>query len=138
MNVVFNPFSLEGKHVLVTGASSGIGKAIAIACSKMGATIYLTARNKSRLQETLIMLENGQHQILPADLTKEEDRNMLVQQLPLLDGVVQSAGVGGRTLCRSIKRENINDIFFPNFQAPVLLQTALLEQKKIRCPWFFF
>ena len=49
---MYNPFSLENKTILVTGASSGIGKAIAIECSKMGAKVVITGRNEQRLQET--------------------------------------------------------------------------------------
>ena len=69
----FNPFSLNGKMVLVTGASSGIGKAIALACAKMGATIVITGRNEKRLNETLEELPKGEHQAIKADLTKQED-----------------------------------------------------------------
>ena len=49
---MYNPFSLQGKTVLVTGASSGIGQATAVECSKMGAKIVITGRNVERLQET--------------------------------------------------------------------------------------
>ena len=48
----FNPFSLEGKKILVTGASSGIGRGIAIECSKLGAHLILNGRNEERLKET--------------------------------------------------------------------------------------
>lgn len=50
--MAFNPYSLEGKTVLVTGASSGIGKATAIACSRLGAHVIVSGRNSERLQET--------------------------------------------------------------------------------------
>ena len=64
-----NPFSLSNKTVLVTGASSGIGRAISIRCSEMGANIILTARNQSRLQETLYQMSGKNHIELAADLT---------------------------------------------------------------------
>ena len=57
----YNPFTLAGKTILVTGASSGIGKATAIECSKMGANVILTARNKERLEETLSQCEEGKN-----------------------------------------------------------------------------
>ena len=53
MGINYNPYSLEGKTILVTGASSGIGKGAAIECSKMGAKVIITARNEERLKETL-------------------------------------------------------------------------------------
>lgn len=127
-----NPFSLGGKQILVTGASSGIGKAVAIACSNMGATLYLTGRNIPRLQETLEQLMGNDHQIIPADLTKQEDIDGLVSALPQLDGVVQNAGVGSRVPCKMIRAEDIETVFYPNLYAPVLLQTSLLSQKKIK------
>ena len=66
---VFNPFSLQGKQILVTGASSGIGKAIAIACAKMGATVIATARNEQRLANTISQMPEGDHKAIKADLT---------------------------------------------------------------------
>jgi len=54
---MYNPFTLEGKTILVTGASSGIGRAVAIECAKMGAAVFLNARNEARLRETLSALE---------------------------------------------------------------------------------
>ena len=53
----YNPYSLEGKTILVTGASSGIGKATAIECSKLGARVVITGRDEARLQQTLSSLE---------------------------------------------------------------------------------
>lgn len=55
MGITYNPFSLEGKTILVTGASSGIGRATAIECAKMGANVIVTARNESRLLETKLL-----------------------------------------------------------------------------------
>lgn len=127
----FNPFSLAGKNILVTGASSGIGKAIAIACAKMEATIFVTARNEERLNETISQMPQGNHKRIIADLTKSNDIINLVSQLPKLDGIVQCAGVGSRILCKNIKKEDIQKVFLPNVEAPILLQSELLNQKKI-------
>jgi len=127
----FNPFTLEGKQILVTGASSGIGKSIAIACGKMGATIIATGRNEQRLAETIGQMPDGEHRSIIADLTKQEDINVLVEQLPKLDGMVQCAGVGSRVLCKSIKKTDIDHVFLPNVEAPILLQAAILDKKKI-------
>jgi len=127
----FNPFSLKGKEILVTGASSGIGKAIAIACAKMGATLIITARNEQRLTETINLMPQGNHKAIKADLTKQEDIDNLVSQLPQLNGFVQCAGVGSRVLCKNIRKEDIQYIFQPNVLAPILLQTVILEKKKI-------
>ena len=127
----YNPFSLQGKIILVTGASSGIGQAIAIACSKMKATVVLTGRNLPKLEYTLSQMEAGNHIILPADLTNEEDINELVNQLPSLDGIVYNAGIGNRKPCKMITKDDINTVMNINFASPVLLQSTILSAKKI-------
>lgn len=53
--MIYNPFALSGKTVLVTGASSGIGKVTAIECSKMGASVIITGRDQERLNETFLL-----------------------------------------------------------------------------------
>lgn len=128
----FNPFSLCGKYILVTGASSGIGKAIAIACARAGANLILTGRNRERLEDTLSRMPRAGHSIIAADLSMEEDRQQLVGKLPALDGVVQCAGVGSRVFCKFIRQEDIEHIFTPNVEAPILLQSAILSQKKLK------
>lgn len=126
-----NPFSLAGKTILVTGASSGIGRGIAIACAGMGAQVILTARNETRLKETLSLMEGAGHSYMCADLTIEEDRSRLVEQLSQLDGLVQCAGVMSRVPCKAIGAEDIQQVFRPNIEAPMLLQAELLQEKKI-------
>ena len=85
-----NPFSLIGKTILVTGASSGIGRAVAIACSKMGATVIATGRNSDRLEETFKALEGEGHVKVIADLASQNQRDALIGQIPSLDGLVLS------------------------------------------------
>ena len=127
-----NPFTLVGKTVLVTGASAGIGRGIAVACAGMGAQVILTARNIERLQETLTQLEGEGHMYIAADLTNEAERVALVEQLPILDGVVQCAGVGNRVPCKMLVQEDLDRVMKPNAEAPMLLQSLLLSGKKIK------
>ena len=127
-----NPFTLSGKTILVTGASAGIGRGIAVACAGMGAQVVLTARNAERLQETLSMLEGEGHSYIVADLTIETQRAALVNQLPMLDGVVQCAGVGSRVPCKMLSQEDLDHVMKPNTEAPMLLQALLLSEKKIQ------
>lgn len=130
MSEVFNPFSLVGKKIFVTGASSGIGKAIAISCAKMGAEVFITARNEERLNATLAEMP-GNNNAIKADLTDSNDITALVEALPKVDGVVHCAGVGSRIPCKMISKDHISDVMRPNFEAPVLLQSALLQKKKV-------
>lgn len=127
-----NPFTLIGKTILVTGASAGIGRGIAVACAGMGARIILTARNTERLQETLSQLEGDGHTYIAADLTNEAERRALVEQLPMLDGVVQCAGVGNRVPCKMLMQEDLDRVMKPNAEAPMLLQSLLLSEKKLK------
>lgn len=127
----YNPFGLGGKQILVTGASSGIGRAIAVACAKMGATIILTGRNETKLKETLSLLPVGGHLIIVADLTNADELERLVSALPKLDGLVQCAGVGSRVLCKGMSQKDIDDIMKPNLEAPILLQSSIMTHKKL-------
>lgn len=105
-----NPFSLDGKTILVTGASSGIGRGIAVACAGMGASVVLTARNRERLEETYNLLEREGHQIILADLTNPGEVQELVNSLPQIDGLVQCAGVMNRVPCKLISQKDINSV----------------------------
>ena len=127
----FNPFSLEEKTILVTGASSGIGRGIAVTCSKMGATVIINGRNKVRLQETLSQMEGKDHVVAVGDLTDASSLSAIVETLPKIDGVVHCAGMGQRKPCKDLHLEDVNQVMDVNFKAPVMLQAELLRQKKI-------
>ena len=128
---MYNPYSLEGKTILVTGASSGIGRATAIECSKMGAKVVVTARNEERLKQTLETLEGEGHQMILCDLTNEENLNALVENTPLLDGLVCNAGINKLVPIRQLKAADLNYIFSVNTFSPIILLQKLLKKKKI-------
>ena len=127
----FNPFTLEGKTILVTGASSGIGRGIAVTCSKMGAKVIINGRNTIKLQETSSLMESDSVIIIAGDLTDLSTLSLLVGELPKLDGVVHCAGIGQRIPCKDLQTENVNQVMEVNFKAPVMLQAELLRQKKM-------
>lgn len=127
----FNPFTLKEKTILVTGASSGIGRGIAVACSKMGADVIINGRNKQKLQETLSLMEGEKNSIAAGDLTHHDVLTSLVGTFPKFDGIVHCAGIGERTLCKNVTEADIDKMMSVNFKAPVLLQTEMLRQKKI-------
>ena len=126
-----NPFSLAGKTLLVTGASSGIGKATALLCARMGATVVLTGRNEDRLDCVYGQLAGRQPSPVVADITTASDRESLVDTLPELDGVVHCAGMGHRKLCKQLTPGDVSAVMETNFNATVLLQSELLSRKKI-------
>lgn len=133
---MYNPFSLEGKTILVTGASSGIGRATAIECSRLGATLMLTGRNEKALLETKAQLANADkaHLVLVADLTDERACGDLVAQLPLLDGVVSNAGIGKMLPLQFYSLEVLDEVFRINCFSPMLLLKLLVKKKKLKNP----
>lgn len=128
---VYNPYSLEGKTILVTGASSGIGRATAIECSKLGARLVLTGRNDQRLKETLDVLEGAGHSMIVADLLLPEDIERLVAQIDKVDGVVNNAGITSYKLLSFYKPSDFDAVFGTNTFAPMLLMRYLIKSKKI-------
>ena len=129
---MYNPFSLEGKTVLVTGASSGIGRGIAVECSKMGAKVVINGRNKERLQKTFDQLEGEGHIQIVADLSKQEDIERLANEVPELNGFVNSAGIPKICPVKRIDRQTLEEIMNVNAFGPILLISQLLRKKKLQ------
>lgn len=127
---MYNPFTLTGKTILVTGASSGIGRATAIECSRLGATLVISARNEERLRETFNSLDGDGHLMLIADVTKQEDVSRLVQAVPLLDGFVCNAGITKRRPISFIKEDDLRELFEINTISSILLTKALVKAKR--------
>ena len=127
----YNPYSLEGKTILVTGASSGIGRATAIECSKLGAKVILVGRNEERLNETLGQMEGEGHQTIALDLTDTEAMEAMVKELPVLDGCVNNAGIGCKAPIAFIKQQSLQDVLNINTIAPILLTKTLVKKKKL-------
>ena len=126
-----NPFSLIGKTILVTGASSGIGRAVAVACSQLGAKLIITGRDETRLSETFFSLEGNDHQQFCADLVRSDDIEKLVEALPKLDGMVNCAGIAKPLVLQLTEKEDVNEILGINALAPIHLTRLVLQQKKL-------
>lgn len=123
-----NPFSLEGRSILVTGASSGIGRACAVACAEAGARVALVGRNRDRLNETLGLLpevSGGPHLPICADLTDFDGLRPLVTQavaaLGPLHGLLNAAGVSTTLPLNAATPQRLDDLFRPNVYAAYLL-----------------
>ncbi len=130
----FNPFSLVNKTILVTGASSGIGRGIAIECSKMGGTVIITGRDVERLDETYASLYGVGHLKYVFDLDSSENLDALVNNVTKLDGLVCNAGINRMSVVQFIKEKDIVDIYRTNTISPILLTQKLLRKKKMKNP----
>lgn len=131
---MYNPYSLINKVILVTGASSGIGKATAIECSKLGACVIVTGRNEHRLNETFNELDvsfGQRHQSIVADLSTEDGVSDLVTMIPPLDGVSSNAGIPSTLLIKFIKQETLMDTLNINTISHVNLAKLLFKKKKL-------
>ncbi len=115
----------------MTGASSGIGRTTAIECSMMGAHVIITGRNQVRIDEVKHELNGTGHLGVIADLTQEDQLMNLVDQLPIVDGVVLCAGQGTVVPFKMADRKKINPIFEINYFAPVELLRLLIKKKKL-------
>lgn len=129
---MINPFSLEGKTILVTGASSNIGRQIAIKCSEMGANVIITARNEERLKETLAAMSGDGHQMILSDLADAEQIHVLVEELAELDGLIMCAAIFRTTPIRNNRRKYTEELFKTNTFANIDLVQQILKNRKIK------
>lgn len=128
----YNPLTLEGKTILVTGASSGIGRATAIECSRLGASMVITGRNEQRLNEVFEELDTSagqQHKQIISDLSTMEGINELVAQLPKLNGVFSNAGIGNSKPIKFIKIDELKALFDVNLFSHVMLTKTVMKKK---------
>lgn len=126
-----SPFSLQDKTILITGASSGLGRAIAVATSHMGASLILMGRNEERLNATLEMCKKGNHTLSVLDLNDSDKANDFVATVQKLDGIVNSAGIVNTQLFSFLKEDSLKEVMDTNFFAPVLFIQKLVKKKKI-------
>lgn len=131
MSTSFNPFSLEGKTILVTGAASGMGKATTISCAKMGARIVAADYNAEGMASTVSELEGEGHTQFTINLAKEESWSELIANTPVLDGIANCAGIANMNPFTFINREEMDKVFNINFFGPVFLTKSLIKAKKL-------
>lgn len=131
----FNPFSLKGKKVVVTGASSGIGRQCAIDCSRMGAAVALVARNEERLNDTLRSLHGTGHICVKADLSIPHSVDSVAGQINTafgkIDGVVNCAGISTTIPYKLVSREKLEEFFATNVYSSIELSRELSKVRSM-------
>lgn len=128
---MYNPYSLEGKTILITGAASGIGKETAIESSKMGAKIVAVDLNADGLNALVPQLDGEGHLTFDGNLCNDEFLKLLAENVPVLNGVFLCAGVSDTTLVKFLTEEKIDRVFNINVKAPVMMLKYLLKKKKV-------
>ncbi|MCC6691130.1 MAG: SDR family oxidoreductase, partial [Bacteroidia bacterium] len=123
--------NLFEKKILITGASSGIGKHAAITASRHGAEVIITGRNETRLQDTLKQMQGKGHKMIVADISSEKNIDELIEKLTVINGLVHCAGIIHPLPVKFITQKHINEMYSINYHAPVLLTSKLLKAKKI-------
>ena len=125
-------FSLKGKTILITGASSGIGKAVAQECATAGADCIITARNERRLKQTLDGLEGKGHKMILADISSEDGIQALTNELPKLNGIVCCAGIVETKVLKFTEEDDLKRLFDTNAFSSIRLIRTLVQEKKIQ------
>jgi NAD(P)-dependent dehydrogenase (short-subunit alcohol dehydrogenase family) len=124
-------FNLSDKNILITGASSGIGRQTAIKLSEAGARLFITGKTPEKLEETYKNLHGEKHVKIVADLTDTRQIDEVVNSISELHGFVHSAGISTMVPVKYIKQEQLRDVFSLNYESAVLLVSKALMQRKI-------
>lgn len=124
-------FSLAGKIILITGASSGIGRAVAQQCAAAGATCIITARNAERLKQTLDSLPGDGHRMIISDLSEVEAIDNLVSDLPKVNGVVCCAGIVETKMLKFTEDYDLQHLFSTNTFSAIRLIRDMVQHKKL-------
>lgn len=129
-----NEFSLSGKTILITGASSGIGLASARLAALAGASVVITGRDVDRLNAVYQSLELQSNAVAfryVADLTREEEMDRLIGELPAIQGIVHCAGIVGPLPVKFVTHADIDRMFSINYTVPVTLTSKILRKRKL-------
>ncbi|WP_155393083.1 SDR family NAD(P)-dependent oxidoreductase [Xanthomonas albilineans] len=125
-------YGLQDKRVLITGASKGIGEAVAKACAGAGAQLLVAGRDLPRLQALLDALPGDGHRLFTGDLCDANIVQRLATESGPLDGVVHSAGIRGLSPMKLISESTFNEVTTINYIAPTMLTRHLLARQALR------
>ncbi|NCA80748.1 MAG: SDR family oxidoreductase [Sphingobacteriia bacterium] len=129
---MINPMDLTGKIVLITGASSGIGRETAIQCSKLGARLVVVARREKELREAIDLMDGKDHSYYTFDLANIEGIEDLVSKIVKengpIDGFVHSAGIGSTRPIHIFTHDKVHDVMVVNFYS--FLELVRIISKK--------
>lgn len=130
---MMEPMSLAGKKIVITGASSGIGRATAIYCAGLGAKVVLLDRNQEGMEKTCCAMSGEGHSTFLQDLSKDEGFEDLFDSMisdgQKLDGMVHCAGIPGVMPLKSLTQERLHTVMGINFYSFVELSRYFTKKK---------
>lgn len=124
-----NLFDLKGKRILITGASSGIGRACATMASGLGAYVVITGRRLEALDETLSLCHGEGHQVISGDIAEPSFVLELADRTGKIDGLVHSAGIGPMCPIGMLTPEHINQVMKTNYLSFLELMKIYSKKK---------
>ena len=123
---------LTGRAILVTGASSGIGRETAILLSRLGARLALAGRNETRLEETRAALEGRSHEVAPFDLSIGDEIPAWIKGIASmmgpLDGLVHAAGIQNLLPLKMIENRYVESMLQINVGTAVMLAKGFRQR----------
>ena len=127
---------LSDKNIIITGASSGIGKECAILASKLGASVVLIARNKERLDDVYNQLDNGKHLVYSQDITEFDKIPTIIEEvvnkIGKISGLIHSAGIELTLPFKSMKPKYLENMFAINVIAGFEFARIISKKKYIQ------
>ncbi|MCR8849955.1 SDR family oxidoreductase [Rossellomorea sp. SC111] len=135
MSFLFHENTLKDQHILITGATGGIGYETAKTAVQAGAKVTITGRNEQKLNQLKAECQDPSRVFLyKADLTSTEDREQLLSaardEHGPITGLVNSAGIGGGDLVEKLTEEDLRNIMELNYFSLVQLSQAVFNQMK--------
>jgi NAD(P)-dependent dehydrogenase (short-subunit alcohol dehydrogenase family) len=127
-----DPFSLTGKNIIVTGASSGIGRQCAITCSYMGAVVTIFGRDQNRLMETLSIMEDPErHSVVAVDLIEyekvEDEVRKVVSKKGKIEGLINCAGISTTLPLNAVSPQKMERFFQTNVIGAINLTRLIIK-----------
>lgn len=132
---MFKLVDLSNKHIVITGASSGIGREVALLVNKLGAKVSLIGRKKDLLESLIQDLQGGENQFYEFDVTNFNDIDNLVSRIVatngLIDGFVHSAGIEMTRPLKMLKIEHYREVFDINTISALEITKSITKNTNI-------
>jgi NAD(P)-dependent dehydrogenase (short-subunit alcohol dehydrogenase family) len=129
---MINPMEMTGRVILVTGASSGVGRATSVLLSQLGAKLVLVGRDQDRLSETLAALDGRGHTVHAFDLTRHDElpswMKAIAREAGALSGLAHCAGIQMIRPLQMLRTEQVEQVFEINVTSSIMLAKSFRQK----------